>query len=167
MLVDLVHKYGPKNWSCIAKFLPGRIGKQCRERYAFAQKVPQPFGSQYKERQMDRGGGYDHHRRSQALRQPLGSHQQVPPGPHRQRHKKPLEQHHQEETETAHQLTPETQERPGVGEGPGNDGNGGEPFGSAVGFQQGQFRQLLPSHSAGGERAGFESGDSATDFGQL
>ena len=33
ILVRLVHKYGAKNWSTIAKHLPGRIGKQCRERY--------------------------------------------------------------------------------------------------------------------------------------
>uniref|UniRef100_A0A672SVQ7 V-myb avian myeloblastosis viral oncogene homolog-like 1 n=1 Tax=Sinocyclocheilus grahami TaxID=75366 RepID=A0A672SVQ7_SINGR len=29
----LVHKYGPKRWSVIAKHLQGRIGKQCRERW--------------------------------------------------------------------------------------------------------------------------------------
>ncbi|XP_051113914.1 transcription factor MYB3R-3-like [Andrographis paniculata] len=29
----LVDKYGPKKWSTIAKSLPGRIGKQCRERW--------------------------------------------------------------------------------------------------------------------------------------
>jgi Myb-like DNA-binding domain len=28
-----VEKYGPTKWSVIAKQLPGRIGKQCRERY--------------------------------------------------------------------------------------------------------------------------------------
>ncbi|XP_060950127.1 myb-related protein A [Limanda limanda] len=32
-VVDLVHKYGPKRWSVIAKHLQGRIGKQCRERW--------------------------------------------------------------------------------------------------------------------------------------
>ncbi|XP_077409946.1 myb-related protein A isoform X2 [Vanacampus margaritifer] len=32
-LIDLVHKYGPKRWSVIAKHLQGRIGKQCRERW--------------------------------------------------------------------------------------------------------------------------------------
>uniref|UniRef100_UPI00358EF0BA transcriptional activator Myb-like isoform X1 n=1 Tax=Myxine glutinosa TaxID=7769 RepID=UPI00358EF0BA len=32
-VVDLVHKYGPKRWSLIAKHLKGRIGKQCRERW--------------------------------------------------------------------------------------------------------------------------------------
>ena len=26
-------KNGPKKWSEIAKYLPGRIGKQCRERW--------------------------------------------------------------------------------------------------------------------------------------
>jgi myb proto-oncogene protein len=31
-VVDLVNKYGPKKWSLIASHLPGRIGKQCRER---------------------------------------------------------------------------------------------------------------------------------------
>lgn len=29
----IVMRSGPKNWSAIAKALPGRIGKQCRERW--------------------------------------------------------------------------------------------------------------------------------------
>ena len=29
----LVKKYGPRHWSTIASNLPGRIGKQCRERW--------------------------------------------------------------------------------------------------------------------------------------
>lgn len=33
LVVELVMKHGPKNWSFIAKHLPGRIGKQCRERW--------------------------------------------------------------------------------------------------------------------------------------
>ncbi|XP_061337263.1 uncharacterized protein LOC133284279 [Gastrolobium bilobum] len=32
-LVELVRKYGLKRWSVIANSLPGRIGKQCRERW--------------------------------------------------------------------------------------------------------------------------------------
>ncbi|XP_028783469.1 transcription factor MYB3R-3 [Neltuma alba] len=32
-IVALVSKYGPTKWSVIAKSLPGRIGKQCRERW--------------------------------------------------------------------------------------------------------------------------------------
>ncbi|XP_027361603.1 uncharacterized protein LOC113869477 [Abrus precatorius] len=32
-LVELVRKHGVKRWSVIAKYLPGRIGKQCRERW--------------------------------------------------------------------------------------------------------------------------------------
>ncbi|KAK6912710.1 hypothetical protein RJ641_022311 [Dillenia turbinata] len=32
MIVKLVEKYGAKKWSTIAQCLPGRIGKQCRER---------------------------------------------------------------------------------------------------------------------------------------
>ena len=32
-VVDLVERYGPKKWSLVAQHLPGRIGKQCRERY--------------------------------------------------------------------------------------------------------------------------------------
>ena len=32
-MMKLVKIYGPKKWSNIAKHLPGRIGKQCRERY--------------------------------------------------------------------------------------------------------------------------------------
>ncbi|XP_019899701.1 myb-related protein A isoform X2 [Esox lucius] len=32
-VIELVHIYGPKRWSIIAKHLHGRIGKQCRERW--------------------------------------------------------------------------------------------------------------------------------------
>lgn len=32
-LGELVDKYGPKDWSTIASHIPGRIGKQCRERW--------------------------------------------------------------------------------------------------------------------------------------
>ena len=32
-LIKLVEKYGPQRWSFIAKFVPGRLGKQCRERW--------------------------------------------------------------------------------------------------------------------------------------
>ncbi|KAI3892983.1 hypothetical protein MKW92_052101 [Papaver armeniacum] len=32
-IMELVSKYGPSKWSLIAKDLPGRIGKQCRERW--------------------------------------------------------------------------------------------------------------------------------------
>ncbi|KAF1002866.1 transcription factor MYB3R-3-like [Apium graveolens] len=32
-ITELVAKYGPTKWSLIAKSLPGRIGKQCRERW--------------------------------------------------------------------------------------------------------------------------------------
>ncbi|CAL0327291.1 unnamed protein product [Lupinus luteus] len=33
IIISLVNKYGPKKWSNIAQHLPGRIGKQCRERW--------------------------------------------------------------------------------------------------------------------------------------
>ncbi|XP_077210948.1 transcription factor MYB3R-1-like isoform X2 [Tasmannia lanceolata] len=33
MIVELVNRYGAKKWSTIAQALPGRIGKQCRERW--------------------------------------------------------------------------------------------------------------------------------------
>eukprot|EP00299_Pterocystis_sp_00344_P009220 c3802_g1_i1.p1 GENE.c3802_g1_i1~~c3802_g1_i1.p1 ORF type:complete len:326 (-),score=45.86 c3802_g1_i1:162-1139(-) len=33
VLLDLVSIHGPKKWSVIAQSLPGRIGKQCRERW--------------------------------------------------------------------------------------------------------------------------------------
>ncbi|XP_074276514.1 transcription factor MYB3R-1 [Silene latifolia] len=33
IIVQLVKKYGPKKWSTISQHLPGRIGKQCRERW--------------------------------------------------------------------------------------------------------------------------------------
>ncbi|KAK6944962.1 SANT/Myb domain [Dillenia turbinata] len=32
-IIQMVNKYGPKKWSAIAQALPGRIGKQCRERW--------------------------------------------------------------------------------------------------------------------------------------
>lgn len=32
-VVELVRKFGAKKWSLIAQHLPGRIGKQCRERW--------------------------------------------------------------------------------------------------------------------------------------
>ncbi|XP_050210842.1 transcription factor MYB3R-1 [Mercurialis annua] len=32
-IVELVNRFGPKKWSTIAQHLPGRIGKQCRERW--------------------------------------------------------------------------------------------------------------------------------------
>lgn len=31
-IVELVESKGAKKWSVISKYLPGRIGKQCRER---------------------------------------------------------------------------------------------------------------------------------------
>jgi hypothetical protein len=33
VLIRLVAKYGPQRWSFIAKFMRGRLGKQCRERW--------------------------------------------------------------------------------------------------------------------------------------
>lgn len=33
LVMSLVKKHGAKNWTYIAKNLPGRIGKQCRERW--------------------------------------------------------------------------------------------------------------------------------------
>ncbi|CAJ1973866.1 unnamed protein product [Sphenostylis stenocarpa] len=33
IIIDMVNRYGPKKWSTIAQKLPGRIGKQCRERW--------------------------------------------------------------------------------------------------------------------------------------
>uniref|UniRef100_UPI00358FFDAF myb-related protein A-like isoform X2 n=1 Tax=Myxine glutinosa TaxID=7769 RepID=UPI00358FFDAF len=32
-VIELVQRFGPKRWSLIAKFLRGRVGKQCRERW--------------------------------------------------------------------------------------------------------------------------------------
>jgi hypothetical protein len=32
-VIELVTKFGPRKWSVIAGYLPGRIGKQCRERW--------------------------------------------------------------------------------------------------------------------------------------
>ncbi len=34
LIIELVEQHGPKRWSLIAQELPGRIGKQCRERCA-------------------------------------------------------------------------------------------------------------------------------------
>ncbi|KAL5552096.1 hypothetical protein UlMin_002272 [Ulmus minor] len=33
LIVKLIGRYGCKRWSVIAKYIPGRIGKQCRERW--------------------------------------------------------------------------------------------------------------------------------------
>ncbi|XVF48525.1 hypothetical protein PTKIN_Ptkin03bG0197700 [Pterospermum kingtungense] len=33
LIIELVNKFGPKKWSTISQHLPGRIGKQCRERW--------------------------------------------------------------------------------------------------------------------------------------
>ncbi|KAK8881560.1 hypothetical protein M9Y10_004304 [Tritrichomonas musculus] len=33
VIVHLVNNYGPKNWDQIALMLPGRTGRQCRDRY--------------------------------------------------------------------------------------------------------------------------------------
>ena len=33
IIIDFVKKHGSKNWTKLAKLLPGRIGKQCRERW--------------------------------------------------------------------------------------------------------------------------------------
>jgi hypothetical protein len=33
LLIQLVQQYGVRKWSHIAQMLPGRIGKQCRERW--------------------------------------------------------------------------------------------------------------------------------------
>ncbi len=33
LIMELVKKHGPRQWSLIASHLKGRIGKQCRERY--------------------------------------------------------------------------------------------------------------------------------------
>ena len=33
LLVKLVGQYGPRKWTAIAKFMKGRMGKQCRERW--------------------------------------------------------------------------------------------------------------------------------------
>ncbi len=40
-LVALVARHGPKKWSLIAQQLPGRIGKQCRER-CVVRMIPTP-----------------------------------------------------------------------------------------------------------------------------
>jgi hypothetical protein len=31
-VIELVQKHGPNNWTIISAELPGRVGKQCRER---------------------------------------------------------------------------------------------------------------------------------------
>ncbi len=38
LVVELVEKHGAKKWSLIAQNLPGRIGKQCRERWYVLKK---------------------------------------------------------------------------------------------------------------------------------
>jgi hypothetical protein len=41
-VVELVAKYGPRNWTKIAQHLKGRIGKQCRERYRLTLRSQRP-----------------------------------------------------------------------------------------------------------------------------
>eukprot|EP01045_Picozoa_sp_COSAG04_P035885 COSAG04_NODE_8484_length_967_cov_17.925115_1_plen_54_part_01 len=33
MVIKMVSQHGPRHWSVIASKLPGRVGKQCRERW--------------------------------------------------------------------------------------------------------------------------------------
>jgi hypothetical protein len=39
LIMELVAKHGPTKWSMIAQSLPGRIGKQCRERQVFSSNM--------------------------------------------------------------------------------------------------------------------------------
>jgi Myb-like DNA-binding protein FlbD len=32
-VIELIEKYGPQRWNFIAENIPGRVGKQCRERW--------------------------------------------------------------------------------------------------------------------------------------
>ena len=41
-LTALVQQYGAKEWSAIAEKLPGRVGKQCRERYEESWEMEKP-----------------------------------------------------------------------------------------------------------------------------
>jgi hypothetical protein len=47
----LVNQYGPRKWSAIASHLPGRVGKQCRERYfcacVYTENMPVPCSVGY------------------------------------------------------------------------------------------------------------------------
>lgn len=38
-VIDLVNTHGAKKWSLIANCLPGRIGKQCRERFMMTSSI--------------------------------------------------------------------------------------------------------------------------------
>nr|CAB3475659.1 unnamed protein product [Digitaria exilis] len=49
IIVQMVNKYGPKKWSTIAQALPGRIGKQCRERTQELTDAEEPMASTAKE----------------------------------------------------------------------------------------------------------------------
>ena len=42
-VIELVSKLGAKKWSTIAAHLPGRIGKQCRERWHNRACLPSSF----------------------------------------------------------------------------------------------------------------------------
>jgi hypothetical protein len=39
LIMELVAKHGPTKWSMIAQSLPGRIGKQCRERQVLSSNM--------------------------------------------------------------------------------------------------------------------------------
>ena len=42
LILELVGKHGPRQWSLIASHLKGRIGKQCRERFGMSILSSQP-----------------------------------------------------------------------------------------------------------------------------
>lgn len=83
-IVDLVAEYGPKHWSQIAAHVPGRSGKQCRERSSADCRVPRPDNvdclqvatspkPRYKKRDVVARGRHDLDRCTQNIWKPLGS----------------------------------------------------------------------------------------------
>ena len=82
-IVDLVAEYGAKHWSQIAAHVPGRSGKQCRERSALlsdplwfkhilSSQVAASSKSRNQKGDVVRGGRHDSDSSSQNLRESLG-----------------------------------------------------------------------------------------------
>ena len=113
ILTNIVTNNGAHRWSNVAAQLPGRAGKQCRERCAKEPRskmialdpgcktprtdVPrrvsqlvQPSLPRGEEGLVERGGGPHHHGFCCALRNALVKDCEAHAGPHRQRHQEPV-----------------------------------------------------------------------------
>ncbi|KAF7806074.1 Transcription factor MYB98 [Senna tora] len=86
VLIQLVEQYGLRKWSHIAQMLPGRIGKQCRERWHNHLKPDIKA-----EGDMDRRGGQNSDRSAWRSRKQMGRDSKEIGGKNRKLNKEPLE----------------------------------------------------------------------------